>query len=239
MVRAASRSPATMSVVTPEERHSLTSSRIRSRGPHSANLVHESVGYGRFGFRLAAGEVEILDLLRRLLVAVAARDVVVEVAAARAHAADVQREPGLHARPARGDVVTDDHRDHRHDVEGRGRRAAGAEARLQPLAEHRHAPYREERRNPAIGDLCGEGDVLGADRGQVNGQVGPPVQNRLEGLAQARCVGARIGDLVVVAAMLHRLLPPEDVPHDRDVLARALERPAERLAVPSLDHLRS
>ena len=56
------------------------------------DLVDERVGHRRRRLELLAVEVEILDLRRLGLVAVAADEVVVEVLAARAHAADVERE---------------------------------------------------------------------------------------------------------------------------------------------------
>ena len=58
--------------------------------------VGELVRDGSHRFLLLAVEIEVLDLLRRGLVAVPAREVVVEVLPARAHAADVQRESRLH-----------------------------------------------------------------------------------------------------------------------------------------------
>src|SRR5215470_4025999 len=51
--------------------------------PAERHLVHERVGHRGFGLGLTAGEVELLDLRRGVLVAVAADDLVVEVATAR------------------------------------------------------------------------------------------------------------------------------------------------------------
>ncbi len=64
----------------------------------------------------------------------------------------------------------------------------------------------EEDRQPAVGDLGRQLDVLGADGGQVDGQVRPAVDDALERLAQAGGVGAGVGHLVVLALMHQRLL---------------------------------
>src|SRR5438034_236100 len=159
-------------------------------------------------------------------------------AAALPHPAAVGREARLDDGAARSDVGAGDDRDHRHDVESLRRAAAGLEALVEPLAEHPAAARREEHRDPAVGDLGGERDVLGPDRGQVDRQRGAAVQDGLQRLAEAGGVRSRVRDLVVLAAELERLLPPEDRAHDLDVLARLDEWLAERLAMPALDHLR-
>jgi hypothetical protein len=69
------------------------------------------------GFVLAAGEVGVLDLLARLLVAEPREDVLVEVAVAGAHPADVQGERGPEEVGARLDVVADDRGHHAGDIE--------------------------------------------------------------------------------------------------------------------------
>src|SRR5216117_2127387 len=206
--------------------------------PAERHLVHQRVRHPRLRLRLPARQVVVLDGLRRVLVAVATRDVVVEVPPARAHAADVEREARLDDGAARRDVGAGDDRDHRHDVESLRRAAAGLEALVEPLAEHPAAARREEHRDPAVGDLGGERDVLGPDRSQVDRQRGAAVQDGLQRLAEAGGVRSRVRDLVVLAAELERLLPPEDRAHDLDVLARLDEWLAERLAMPGLDHLR-
>src|SRR5438034_11473211 len=104
--------------------------------PYTTLFRSERVRHRGLGLRLPPLEVEVLDRPGRLLVTVATRDVVVEVPAARAHAADVECELRLHRLPARSDVVPHDDRDHRHDVEPRGRPAARAEPRVEPLPEH-------------------------------------------------------------------------------------------------------
>src|SRR5947209_12656501 len=64
-------------------------------GATQGDLVDQVVGHGRRRLLLLTVEIEILDLLGCCLVAVAAGQVVVEVAAAGSHAADVQSEHGL------------------------------------------------------------------------------------------------------------------------------------------------
>jgi len=137
------------------------------------------------------------------------------------------------------DVVADDHRARGHDVEGRRRAAARAKALVEPAAEERHATRREDRRDPAVGDLGGQGHVLGPDRRQVDRQIGAAVQDGAQRLAQPRRVAAAVRDLVILAAELERLLAPENRAHDRDVLARLAERLAKGLTVPALDYLRA
>lgn len=48
--------------------------------------------------------------------------------------------------------------------------------------------------------------ILRANRCQVDGQIGPPVENALERLAQACGIGALVGHLVMLTRMDHRLL---------------------------------
>ena len=50
------------------------------------------------------------------------------------------------------------------------------------------------------------------------------MKDRLERLAEARRAGTRVGDLVVLAGELERLLPLPDRAEDLDVLARLEER---------------
>ena len=61
----------------------------------------------------------------------------------------------------------------------------------------------------------------------------------LERLAEAGCAVARVGDVVVLAVMLEGLFATEDRAHDLDVLTRARQRLAPRLAVPALGDLRA
>src|SRR4029077_10126149 len=73
-----------------------------------ADGVDELVGDGRDRLALLAFEIEILDLLRRILPAVAADERVVEVLPLRAHPADVEREVRLERVAQRLDVVADE-----------------------------------------------------------------------------------------------------------------------------------
>src|SRR5207245_8614667 len=123
--------------------------------------------------------------------------------------------------------------DHRHDVEPRGRPAARAEPRVEPLTEHLDSPRREERRDPAVGDLRGERRVPGADRREIDREVRAPVQDRFERLAEARRVRARVRDLIVLAPELEPLLPTADAAHDLDVLARPPHQLAAGPPVPT------
>ena len=80
---------------------------------------------------------------------------------------------------------------------------------------------------------------------------GPSAPSRIGRSARSGCViersglpsphefGPSYGMPVVLALELDRLLAPQDAPDDLDVLARARERLAERLAVPALDDLRA
>src|SRR3989442_792536 len=210
--------------------------------PAERDLVHQRVGHGRLGLGLAAAEVQILDRPRRLLVAVAPGQLVVEVLATRPHAADVEGQPRLHRSPALLHPLAHDHGHRRHDVEARaGLRAIPArrpKARVEPLAEHRHASRREEDGDPAVGDLGGQGHVLWPDGGEIDRDGRAPVENRAEGLAEAGGPGARIRDLVVLAPELDGLLAAKDRTDDLHVFARLHQRLAEGLPVPALDDLR-
>ena len=90
----------------------------------------------------------------------------------------------------------------------------------------------------AIGDLAGSAQPGRRDRGGVDLEIGICVQNALQRLAEAARVRTRVGDLVVLAAMLQRSLACEHLAHDLDVFFRAGERLAVRHAMPTLDHLR-
>ena len=120
-----------------------------------------------------------------------------------------------------------------------------AAAPREALLEHRAVRLaeslgREEDREPAVGDLRRQRDVLRADRGEVDRHVGAQrVDDQLERLAEAGRAGARVGDVVVLAVVLERLLAAEDRADDLDVLARARERLAPGLAVPALRDLRA
>ena len=88
-----------------------------SARPDSDTLRTSSSGTASMASVLLAGEVEVLDAVGHLTEAVAGRQVVVEVAAARAHAADVQRQLGFGPRQPVVDVVADRQARADHDVE--------------------------------------------------------------------------------------------------------------------------
>ena len=80
----------TLSTVTPAALKAAMRSRDVALGAAERGRLEELVGHGGRGLVLLAVEVEVLDLLGLGLVAVAAGQVVVEVAAPGAHAADVE-----------------------------------------------------------------------------------------------------------------------------------------------------
>src|SRR4051794_22000064 len=93
--------------------------------PAQRHGVDELVGHRGGRLVALAVEVEVLDVLRRLLEAVAHGERVVEVLLARAHAADVERDERAHPVARRPQVVVDRDVHGRRDVEA-VERAAGA-----------------------------------------------------------------------------------------------------------------
>ena len=92
----------------------------------------------------------------------------------------------------------------------------------------------EEDREPAIGNLAGELEVLGADRCEVEGNVlAHGMHGEGEGLAGA--VRQREGEEFAVEG---DALAGECHPDDRDILAGALKRLGEANTVPALGDLR-
>src|SRR5438874_2325414 len=65
------------------------------------------------------------------------------------------------------------------------------------------------------------------------------MQDALERLAEPGRARARVGDLVMLAAMLQRRLARERLADDRYVFPGARQRLAVRLAVPAFHHLRA
>ncbi len=65
------------------------------------------------------------------------------------------------------------------------------------------------------------------------------MRDRTQRLAQAPRSRPLVRHRIVLAVKLDRLLTSQDPTHDLDVLAGARQRLAERLAVPTLDHLRA
>ncbi len=195
-------------VVTPASRHGSSRSRMRSFGPMQRDFV-DHLERDRGGrFLLLAVEVEVLDLLGRGFEAVAAREVVVEVLAARAHAADVQRDHRPDEVRELFRIVADDHGDRRRDVEAVEALAAARarEAGIERVAERLlDAVRREEDRQPTVGDLGRELHVLRADGREVDRDVGARrVHDDLERLAEAGRAGPGVGDVVVLAVVFER-----------------------------------
>src|SRR6476619_3311513 len=73
-------------------------------------MSYQVIGNGVDRLGLAAGQVEILDVVGHVAESVARREVVVEVLAASTHAADVQRQLRFRPRQPVLDVVTDGQR---------------------------------------------------------------------------------------------------------------------------------
>jgi len=124
------------------------------------------------GLVLAALEVEVLAAPGLGLVAHAHGHVVVEVGPAGAHAAEVQ---GVH-RPqhVRGglDVVVDDERDHRRDLEILGATASAHAGKPLPQRIGVEPFVRaQQHRDPAIAQFGGERHVLGSLGGEEHGNV--------------------------------------------------------------------
>ena len=138
--------------------------------PDQRDRVDQLARQRRGRLVLATLQVEILDLARGVLVAVALDQGVVEVLLARAHPADVQRDVVAH-RVTRGLAVVADHGgDGRHDREVVEALAAAGprKALFQQRPELAHVLGREQRRQPAVGDLGRQRRVLRPDRGDVD-----------------------------------------------------------------------
>src|SRR4051812_20099514 len=203
--------------------------------PAERHGVDQLVRHRRGRLVALAVEVEVLDLLRGRLEAVAHRERVVEVLLARPHPADVQGDERPHP-VARGLQVVVDRDVHRgRDVEAVERAVGARRALLEQRPQVADVLGREEDRDPAVGDLAGELRVLRPDRREVDRD---PVLHRRDRQLErlARAVGQR--QLEGLAVELEPLAV-ERLADDRDVLARALDLPAEALAVPALGALRA
>jgi hypothetical protein len=131
-------------------------------------------------------------------------------------------------------VVAGHHRYGRDDVEAVESRSTSLAARLDVLQLLSQIGGVVEDAEPAVGDLAGELEVLGADRGQVDRHV---VADRPDGQLQrlARSVRQREGE---VLALVRDGLAAEGGVHDGNVLTRPEQRLREPDAVPALRHLR-
>src|SRR5207302_1750399 len=89
-----------------------------------------------------------------------------------------------------------------------------------------------------VGDLGGELDVLGAERGDVDGDiVAYRVVDELQGLSEPGSLILGERQRVRLALVDEKLAPPHQ-PTDVDDLSGSGERPVERHTMPALDDLR-
>ena len=118
-------------------------------------------------------------------------------------------------------------------VAGRARRPGRRDVRRATRAA---CSGREEDRQPAVGDLAGQLQVLRTDRGQVDRDV---LAHRVHGQPQrlAGAVGQRQRE--VLARRTRTVSPAQRHADDVDVLAGAGQRLVEPDAVPALGHLRA
>ena len=199
------------------------------RGAQGAGLVDQFVGDGGGGTGFVAGEVEVLDLPGLLDVAVTLDQLVVEVAFPGAHAPDVKGHVGAGHLAADVEVVVHDHRHGRRDLEILELATRFRQPRLQVRLEHVHVAGGEERGHPAVGDLAGHLEVLGAEGGDDDRDL---AADRVVDQLQAH---VELDRLAVVDDALAAQRHADHV----DVLAGALQRLLEGHAVPALDHLRA
>ena len=185
--------------------------------------VDELVGDRLVGLLALAVEVKALDLVGNLTEAEAMSEVDIEVGLARAHAAEIEQEPGLDDGARGVEVAVDRDLKRRRDLEVLARTPALGEAGLEVLAPRLlEGIGGEEDRDPAVADLGRHLDRLAADRADEHGDlVANRVEVELQRLALAASVPApSMRQLVVLALVLERALAGDDLAHDLDVLAR-------------------
>ena len=118
--------------------------------------------------------------------------------------------------------------------------AGAGEALVEPFVVHAGNPRRVEDRQPPVGDLGGQRDVLRAFGAQHHRDVRTQrMGDGLERLAQTRGALTRERQGVVRAVAGNRGLAGPDLAQDVDVLAGARQRLRELLPVPALDDLRT
>ena len=148
----------------------------------------------------------------------------------------------------RGFIARDRARDVVGEVHGGRRRGSRACRATRP---ERAAPFSSVARNSdalagesPIGiqpsaTSAGERDVRGPARGEVDRQRrGWGAGSSCSGLPSPVASAPAYGSVIARAVVRDRRLAPEDLAHDRDVVARAGDRLRPRLAVPALDDLR-
>ena len=227
-------------VVRQVSRHCSSSPRILSSGPTRATSSTIRNGHRGDGVGLVAGQVQLLDPGGLGLVAHAGEHVEVEVGPLGAHAPGVQREERPHHVGALLHVVArhDDERGGHLEVVGRAPGPWPGEPLREAGPVEGVVLRGEEQGQPAVAQLGRQGDVLRPLGREVDRQVLPErVDRALQRLADAHAAAAR--HLVLLALVLDRLLPGDDLPHDRDVLPCPGERLRVRLPVPPLDDLRA
>ena len=161
--------------------HRASSSRILSGGPTRATSSTIASGMAAAASCLLARQVELLDLRGDVLVAHAGEDLEVEVGPPGSHAAGVEGEERAHevgaaisaSSPGMMNTDGDDLEAVGLAVLAAGREALGQAATVEPVLLRG-----EEQRQPAVGDLAGQGDVLRAFGGEEDRQVGPHVGGR-------------------------------------------------------------
>ena len=146
----------------------------------------------------------------------------------------------LHDFPQRLDVFADGQGRAGEDLEVAQRRVALRLTGGQCLAPDILRLLRqEEDRLPSLGDLGGQLDVLGAQRGDQDGNAfADRLIDQLQRLAQAGALLGRQRDRVVVALVLQLFAPPH-LAADLDDLAGARDRRVVTDPVETLDHLRA
>ena len=187
-----------------------------------------------------ASEIEVLDLGGLGLPAHPAEHVEVEVGLFGSHPSDIEGycrsvQVGGHLK-----VVVDDRRCECEDFEVfLGSPSTGpSEALVEVALERLHGPRGEEDREPPVGDLGREGDVLRSLGTHDDRDLGAQgVDDGLQGLTEAGATW--VGERVVLSIVGDRLLAGPDLPDDVDVLACARQGPREGGSIPTLDHLRS
>ena len=159
MVRRVSTSPLISIVVARDSRQASRSSRILLERANERDVLHHGGGHRGRGVVLAPVEVRVLDLVGRLLVTHAGKDVEVEVHLLGPHAADVEGE--VRPEPVRRRLrVVVDHGggEGQHlEVLGAPAGAGPGEALVERRLEGGHRLGGEEDGEPAVGDLRRQG----------------------------------------------------------------------------------
>ena len=176
-------------------------------------------------------EEELLDLVGLGLEAHATHEFEVKVPLLGAHAADVEAQHRLHGHQRRLHVVVDLDHHELGDLEAGLRLGEGLRVDLVPVG-------RIVEREPSIGDLRRESDVLGALGAQEDRYVRPQrMGDRAERLSHAPGARTGVGKRVVFARIGDRCIPAQNLANHVDVFAGARQGLRERLTVPALDHL--